>query len=209
MGSLFHLRILILFSSSYSFKYSIQFPTICNDAASPSHSIPIFSFFSFSYFISILFSLCFSAAASAIIVFVFELRNENIYKPVNESNDCMHVNQRIGNHSIQIILIFGCRCCCCCCGWLCSVGGFGTGWLVAGNFSMVSRHIPDSLRILSNTCFFPWSRSQAKAIDKSPTSTINNHRPIHAINRRSTQSTRQEQEKKRKMQRDTDWYSLC
>ena len=84
-------------------------------------------------------------------------------------------------------------------------------WLVGcavDNFSMISKQILVLLKLSSNICFVPWSRSEVKIINEPTTLITNSHPLIQPINRRSTQSIKPKQDKK-KVQGDTDRYSHC
>ena len=127
---------------------------------------------------------------------------------VNQMIACI-TNQRISNHFIQIISIFACRCCCCfwCVGGCCWIGW----WMgcAADNFSMVSKHILDLLRLLLTFASFHGLEAKPKPPTNhphSPSTTIVNP-SIQSDNRRSTPSIKQKQDNEKKMQWDTDWYS--
>ena len=196
MGSLFHLRILILIllikliQILHSISNDLQW---CSIAA---HSLSFFPSFFYSLSSSSSSSPCDYLQPLLFIVFVFKSEIEILTNLCGNQMIAFSANQYTSNHSISIFLIFGC--CCCCCGSWYSVGGCClSGWLV--NLLSTAPWSESSSQIHSSflLTFASFHGLEAKPSHR-PTHLINNsHHPIHPINRRSTQSIKQKQDNKK------------
>ena len=181
------------FFSSNSFKYS---HSISDDL----HRCSIVISF-FSIFFPLLFHFLFSSHPfhHLLLLCLCPRWNENIYKPewikwlhALQINASAIISFKIFSSLVVVAVVVVCVVLL---DWL-------IDWLrcsVADNFSMISKHITDSLQVLLAIVSFHGLEAKPKPKSWSNTS-HQQQRPsrIHSINRRSTQSTKQEQEKKRK-----------